>query len=128
MLANTSGFVYYVSIPGITGTASPDPARVAEAVTRIKRHTILPVAVGFGVKTAAQARAIGGAADGVVVGSAIVNAVARFARRRRPGDRDGRRTVARGRRRRCVAASSARRQACRGRRRARGGDEQGTDR
>jgi tryptophan synthase alpha chain len=76
VLANSSGFVYYVSILGITGTASPDPARVAEAVTRIKRHTILPVAVGFGVKTAAQARAIGAsAADGVVVGSALVNAV-----------------------------------------------------
>jgi tryptophan synthase alpha chain len=76
VLANSSGFVYYVSILGITGTASPDPARVAEAVTRIKRHTILPVAVGFGVKTAAQARAIGAsAADGVVVGSALVSAV-----------------------------------------------------
>ena len=76
VLANSSGFVYYVSILGITGTAAPDPARVAEAVTRIKRHTILPVAVGFGVKTAAQARAIGAsAADGVVVGSALVSAV-----------------------------------------------------
>ncbi|MBN9022041.1 MAG: tryptophan synthase subunit alpha [Rhizobiales bacterium] len=60
VLANTSGFVYYVSILGITGTASPDAGRVAEAVTRIKRHTILPVAVGFGVKTAEQASAIDG--------------------------------------------------------------------
>jgi tryptophan synthase alpha chain len=76
VLANTSGFVYYVSILGITGTASPDANRVAEAVTRIKRHTILPVAVGFGVRTAAQASAIGRGADGVVVGSAIVSAVA----------------------------------------------------
>lgn len=76
VLANTSGFVYYVSILGITGTASPDAARVAGAVTRIKRHTILPVAVGFGVRTAAQAAAIGRDADGVVVGSAIVSAVA----------------------------------------------------
>jgi tryptophan synthase alpha chain len=75
VLANSSGFVYYVSILGITGTASPDPARVIEAVTRIKRHTILPVAVGFGVKTAEQARALGTAADGIVVGSALVNAV-----------------------------------------------------
>src|SRR5262249_5770264 len=75
VLANSSGFVYYVSILGITGTASPEPARVIEAVTRIKRHTILPVAVGFVVKTAGQARAIGKAADGVVVGSALVNAV-----------------------------------------------------
>ena len=75
VLNNTSGFVYYVSILGITGMASPDAAKVATAVARIKRHTILPVAVGFGVKTAAQARAIGHAADGVVVGSAIVAAV-----------------------------------------------------
>ena len=76
VLANTSGFVYYVSILGITGTAAPDANRVAEAVTRIKRHTILPVAVGFGVRTAEQASAIGRGADGVVVGSAIVAAVA----------------------------------------------------
>jgi tryptophan synthase alpha chain len=75
VLKNTSGFVYYVSILGITGMASPDAAKVAKAVERIKRHTMLPVAVGFGVKTAAQARAIGATADGVVVGSAIVSAV-----------------------------------------------------
>ena len=75
VLANTSGFVYYVSITGITGTASPDTGKVVEAVKRIKRHTILPVAVGFGVKTAAQARAIGRVADGVVVGSALVSGV-----------------------------------------------------
>ncbi|PTW63243.1 tryptophan synthase alpha chain [Breoghania corrubedonensis] len=75
VLANTSGFVYYVSITGITGTATPDAHRVAEAVTRIKGHTKLPVAVGFGVKSAAQASEIGRNADGVVVGSAIVNAV-----------------------------------------------------
>ena len=75
VLAHTSGFVYYVSILGITGTASPDVSRVAAAVERIKRHTILPVAVGFGVNTAAQAAAIGRAADGVVVGSALVTAL-----------------------------------------------------
>jgi tryptophan synthase alpha chain len=75
VLANASGFVYYVSILGITGTASPDVSKVTKAVERIKQHTILPVAVGFGVKTAAQAEAIGRAADGVVVGSALVNAV-----------------------------------------------------
>ncbi len=75
VLANTSGFVYYVSITGITGSAAPDTAKVAAAVGRIKRHTALPVAVGFGVKTAAQAAAIGATADGVVVGSAIVDAV-----------------------------------------------------
>jgi tryptophan synthase alpha chain len=75
VLQNTSGFVYYVSITGITGTATPDPGKVGKAVERIKRHTTLPVAVGFGVKTAEQAAAIGHAADGVVVGSAIVSAV-----------------------------------------------------
>src|SRR4051794_14311130 len=58
VLANTSGFVYYVSITGITGSAAPDADKVYEAVTRIKRHTKLPVAVGFGVRTAKQARAI----------------------------------------------------------------------
>jgi tryptophan synthase alpha chain len=76
VLANTSGFVYYVSINGITGSAAPDNSRVAEAVARIKRHTDLPVAVGFGVRTAEQAAAIGANADGVVVGSAIVQAIA----------------------------------------------------
>ena len=60
---------------GITGMALPDTTRISGAVERIKRHTILPVAVGFGVKTAAQAREIGKAADGVVVGTAIVEAV-----------------------------------------------------
>jgi tryptophan synthase alpha chain len=60
VLANSSGFVYYVSMLGITGMALPDTTRIAGAVERIKRHTILPVAVGFGVKTAAQARASGG--------------------------------------------------------------------
>jgi len=75
VLANTSGFVYYVSITGITGAAAPDAARVGAAVARIKRHSNLPVAVGFGVKTAAQASAIAQHADGVVVGSALVDAL-----------------------------------------------------
>jgi len=76
VLTNTSGFVYYVSIAGITGTAAPDPDVVSGHVQRIKRQTDLPVAVGFGVKTPEQARAIAaGGADGVVVGSAIVNQV-----------------------------------------------------
>jgi tryptophan synthase alpha chain len=75
VLANTSGFVYYVSITGVTGTASPETGMVLEAVQRIKRHTILPIAVGFGVRSAEQARTIARAADGVVVGSALVNAV-----------------------------------------------------
>ena len=76
VLQNTSGFVYYVSMTGITGSALPDTSKVAAAVQRIKGHTDLPVCVGFGVKTASQARVIGQAADGVVVGTAIVNAVA----------------------------------------------------
>lgn len=76
VLQNTSGFVYYVSMTGITGSALADTGKVAAAVQRIKRHTDLPVCVGFGVKTAEQARVIGANADGVVVGTAIVNAVA----------------------------------------------------
>jgi tryptophan synthase alpha chain len=75
VLANTSGFVYYVSITGVTGAASADPAKTGAAVARIKRHTHLPVAVGFGVKDAATAAAIAGVADGVVVGSALVEAL-----------------------------------------------------
>ncbi|MPZ55744.1 MAG: tryptophan synthase subunit alpha [Rhizobiales bacterium] len=75
VLANTSGFVYYVSITGITGAATPDAGRVGDAVARIKRHTALPVAVGFGVKTAAHARSIAAGADGAVVGSALVDAL-----------------------------------------------------
>ena len=75
VLTNTSGFVYYVSITGITGAAAPDAGKVAAAVARIKRHTKLPVCVGFGVRTAAHARAIAEGADGVVVGSALVEAV-----------------------------------------------------
>ena len=77
VLANTSGFVYYVSITGITGAATPDPSRVGTAVARIKRHTKLPVAVGFGVKNAATAEAIAKQADGVVVGTALVDALKR---------------------------------------------------
>jgi len=75
VLTNTSGFVYYVSITGITGAAAPDAGKVTAAVARIKRHTKLPVCVGFGVRTAAHARAIADGADGVVVGSALVEAV-----------------------------------------------------
>ena len=75
VLANTSGFVYYVSVTGITGAAAADPGKVTAAVARIKRHTKLPVAVGFGVRTADQAAAIASGVDGVVVGSALVNAL-----------------------------------------------------
>jgi tryptophan synthase alpha chain len=75
VLNNTSGFVYYVSITGITGAAAPDAGKVTTAVARIKRHTKLPVAVGFGVRNAESARAIAQGADGVVVGSALVDAL-----------------------------------------------------
>ena len=75
VLNNTSGFVYYVSITGITGMAAPDTGKVAGAVARIKRHTALPVAVGFGVKSPDQAAAIAAVADGVVVGSALIDAL-----------------------------------------------------
>ena len=75
VLNNTSGFVYYVSITGITGSAAPDAQNVAVSVERIKQKTKLPVVVGFGVRTPEQAASIAAAADGVVVGSAIVAAV-----------------------------------------------------
>jgi tryptophan synthase alpha chain len=75
VLANTSGFVYYVSITGITGSAAADSAAVAQAVGRIKRHTKLPVCVGFGIRTPETARAIAGSADGAVVGTALVDAL-----------------------------------------------------
>ena len=76
VLSNTSGFLYYVSINGITGAAAPKPDEVAKSVEHIKAKTDLPICVGFGVRTAEQAAAIGRAADGVVVGSAIVSTVA----------------------------------------------------
>jgi tryptophan synthase alpha chain len=75
VLANTSGFLYYVSITGITGTAAPEVAAVHSHVARIRRTTGLPIAVGFGVKTPEQAKAIAAGADGVAVGSALVTAV-----------------------------------------------------
>jgi tryptophan synthase alpha chain len=75
VLANTSGFVYYVSITGITGSASADSGAVGEAVARIKRHTKLPVCVGFGIRTPDAARAIAENANGAVVGTALVDAL-----------------------------------------------------
>lgn len=75
VLTNTSGFVYYVSVTGVTGSATPDFAAVGAAVARIKARTPLPVAVGFGVRTRAHAAAVAAVADGVVVGSALVEAV-----------------------------------------------------
>jgi tryptophan synthase alpha chain len=75
VLANTSGFVYYVSITGITGAAAADSNVAGEAVARIKRHTKLPVCVGFGIRTPDTARAIAERADGAVVGTALVDAL-----------------------------------------------------
>jgi tryptophan synthase alpha chain len=75
VLANTSGFVYYVSITGITGSASADTAVVGEAVARIKRHTNLPVCVGFGIRTPEAAGTMARSSDGAVVGTALVDAL-----------------------------------------------------
>lgn len=75
VLTNTSGFVYYVSITGITGAATPDFGKVEAAVARIKRHTTLPVAVGFGVKSPEHAAAVARGADAVVVGTALIDAL-----------------------------------------------------
>jgi tryptophan synthase alpha chain len=75
VLANTSGFVYYVSITGITGSAAADTGAVGAAVARIKRHTGLPVCVGFGIRTPEAAGAIADKADGAVVGTALVDAL-----------------------------------------------------
>ena len=87
VLANTSGFVYYVSITGITGAAAADSTAVGEAVARIKRHTSLPVCVGFGIRTPQAAQAIAERADGAVVGTALVDAL------RGSLDAEGRATV-----------------------------------
>jgi tryptophan synthase alpha chain len=76
ILSEASGFVYYVAVTGITGTRSADPSEVAAAIARIRRHTSLPVAVGFGIKTAGQAAAIAATAEAAVVGSAIVSTIA----------------------------------------------------
>src|SRR5690606_22919162 len=84
VLANTSGFVYYVSMTGITGAAIKSRGAVGEAVDRIKSHTELPVAVGFGIKTAEDAAEIGRHADGIVVGSVLVDAIARSLAEGRP--------------------------------------------
>jgi tryptophan synthase alpha chain len=76
VLAGAGGFVYHVSITGITGAAAPDAGAVSGAVARLRRHTALPVAVGFGIKTPEQAAAVARVADAVVVGSALVAKVA----------------------------------------------------
>ncbi len=86
VLNNTSGFLYYVSITGITGAAAPVVEQVGNAITRLRRHTELPIAVGFGIRTPDQAAAIAGVADAAVVGSALVSHIANSV------DADGRAT------------------------------------
>ena len=76
VLSNASGFVYYVSITGITGTRSAAPDTVADAVARLRRHTDLPVAVGFGIRTARQAVEVARIADAAVVGTAFCQVIA----------------------------------------------------
>ncbi len=82
VLTNASGFLYYVSMTGVTGTADVDYSRVSGEVARIKNHTDLPVAVGFGIKTPAHAASVARVADGVVVGSAIVSMIGEAAKAR----------------------------------------------
>ncbi len=87
VLKNTSGFVYYVSMTGVTGAAIKSRGAVGEAVDRIKSHTQLPVAVGFGIKTAEDAADIGRHADGIVVGSVLVDAIAKSLEDGKPTER-----------------------------------------
>jgi tryptophan synthase alpha chain len=79
VLANTSGFLYYVSMAGITGVGSVDPSTVDAQVKRFRASTDLPIAVGFGIRTPEQAEAIAGVADAAVVGSALIDAIAEAA-------------------------------------------------
>ena len=91
VLRNTAGFVYYIAIAGITGTRSAAAADVTKAVTRLKRRTALPVAVGFGIRNPAQAAAVEAVADAAVVGSALVDQIAGnldAAGRAKPGMKD----------------------------------------
>jgi tryptophan synthase alpha chain len=76
VLKNTQGFLYYVAVAGVTGTKSATGDVITAAVTRLKKHTDLPVAVGFGIRTPAQAAAVAKVADAAVVGSALVDRVA----------------------------------------------------
>lgn len=79
VLGNASGFIYYVSVAGVTGSRSPTPQRVERAVGQLREHTHLPIAVGFGIRNAEQAATIGHFSDAVVVGSALVECIERAA-------------------------------------------------
>jgi tryptophan synthase alpha chain len=76
VLAATTGFIYYVAITGITGTRSADYASMAPTIAKLKRHTDLPIAIGFGIRSPAQAAEAALAADGAVVGTALVDTLA----------------------------------------------------
>lgn len=75
VLANASGFIYYVSVAGVTGGNAPTPERLESSVAQLREHTDLPIAVGFGIRTAEQAATIGRFSDAVVVGSALVDCI-----------------------------------------------------
>ncbi|BBI52323.1 hypothetical protein HORIV_47440 [Vreelandella olivaria] len=75
VLANASGFIYYVSVAGVTGGSAPTSERLESSVAKLREHTELPIAVGFGIRTAEQAATIGRYSDAVVVGSALVDCV-----------------------------------------------------
>jgi tryptophan synthase alpha chain len=76
VLNGSSGFVYYVSVAGVTGAGAATLEHIEEAVTRLRRHTDLPISIGFGIRTPEQAAAIARLADGVVVGSALIDHIA----------------------------------------------------
>ncbi len=76
VLNRASGFIYYISITGITGAAAPELSAVSQDIARLQKNTDLPIAVGFGIKTPEQAKQFAAIADGVVVGSALVQTVA----------------------------------------------------
>jgi tryptophan synthase alpha chain len=81
IVGKASGFIYHVAVMGVTGTKSADATHVARDVARLRRHTTLPIAVGFGIKTPGQAKAIAAHADAAVVGSAIVDVIAASAKK-----------------------------------------------
>lgn len=75
ILKTATGFLYYISITGVTGTAAPKIENIAREVTKIRKLTKMPIAVGFGISSAAQAKEIGAVADGIVIGSAVVKLI-----------------------------------------------------
>ena len=76
MLAGSSGFVYYVSVAGVTGAGAATLDHVEEAVARLRRHTDLPLCIGFGIRTPEHAAEVARRAEGAVVGSALIDKIA----------------------------------------------------